>query len=308
MLFDQRNTTSAVAVTSTLTPTIDRWKVQKGAGGTATAQLSSGGPPPFANCYLWQTGTGVSPGAADRCIMEHDIEGNFIFDAQLGTISATPLTLSFLAFASITGTYGGSIQNSAKTRSYPFIFSLPAVGWTYITITIPGDVTGAWLTGTNIGLRLIVDMGSGSNYEGVAAAWTAADKTRTSACVKTSNTNGATFALTGVQLELRAAASAFQHRPYDIESRMCQRYFWKASNTPMGITFASNFSGGVIRFPATMRATPTLTTASFAVGAGATGTPSTLSGGLDQYLVYNPSSSWNVGTNVQLTAGFDAEL
>jgi hypothetical protein len=84
----------------------------------------------------------------------------------------------------------------------------------------------------------------------------------TDAIIKTA---GATWQLTGIQLELGKVATPFEHRSYGEELALCQRYYYDAGLQPIdlvGVGHASGYSGvtsGRITFPVTMRATPTYT-------------------------------------------------
>jgi hypothetical protein len=54
--------------------------------------------------------------------------------------------------------------------------------------------------------------------------WTAGNYTSLSSCTNWLATNGATFYITGVQLEKGSTATSFDYRPYGTELALCQRY------------------------------------------------------------------------------------
>lgn len=107
-------------------------------------------------------------------------------------------------------------------------------------------------------------------------------------------TNGATFYITGVQLEVGSTATSFDYRPYGTELQLCQRYFEKSydTGTAVGTNTSTNavynygstdqFSSLVasVPFKVEKRASPTMTgyqtggtSGSWAYGrSGATGT------------------------------------
>jgi hypothetical protein len=239
---DQRHTTAVVTLSATMQYGPDKWKARRGASGVATLQASNGGPGSngFPNCLVYGVTTGAIPGATDQAIVEQDIEGLFFYDALFGSASGQTLSLSFYMFATATGTYGGALQNSAQTRSYPFTFTVGNVGWSFHSIIIPPDVTGTWIGATTgIGCRLIFDMGSGVNFEAPAAnAWQTGNYTRFAGCATPIATSGSSTAVTGVQLEIASAPTAFENRPYDDEVRHCQRYY-----EPVPGSFASGGAG-----------------------------------------------------------------
>ena len=112
--------------------------------------------------------------AGDAFRLTQSVEADAITDFAWGTAGAQPVTLSFMALATVTGTYGGSIRNDTNTRSYPFSFSLVANTWMKIVIIIPGDTAGTWvLSGNALGLAIAFDLGSGASLRGPANAWAA---------------------------------------------------------------------------------------------------------------------------------------
>jgi hypothetical protein len=86
-------------------------------------------------------------------------------------------------------------------------------------------------------------------------------------------TNGATFYITGVQLEKGSTATSFDYRPYGTELQLAQRYFQKSYS--IGIAVGSATAVGQLttriyntdvylpavqqRLPVTMRSSPTVT-------------------------------------------------
>jgi hypothetical protein len=85
-------------------------------------------------------------------------------------------------------------------------------------------------------------------------------------------TNGATWQMTGVQLEVGSTATPFERRPFGVELALCQRYFEKSYNVDVAIGTSTD-TGMVVWFPdaaqsytsrtaffkVTKRATPTVT-------------------------------------------------
>jgi len=126
----------------------------------------------------------------------------------------------------LTGTFGGCINNSDGSRSYPFTYTINSANtWEYETITIAGDTSGTWLTTNGIGIRLSLSLGTGATYSGTAGAWAAANYVSATGATSVVGTNGATFYITGVQLEKGSTATSFDYRPFGTELILAQRYF-----------------------------------------------------------------------------------
>ena len=68
------------------------------------------------------------------------------------------------------------------------------------------------------------------------------------------DTNGATFYITGIQLERGSVATDFEHRSFGQELALCERYFFTNPNAYFSSVAAIQF-----QFATTMRAAPTVT-------------------------------------------------
>jgi hypothetical protein len=160
-------------------------------------------------------------------LIAQPIEGFNTADLSFGTANAKTITLSFQVYSSLTGTFGGALANSAGTRSYPFSYTISSANtWTTISVTIAGDTTGTWVGATNgIGLVVRFGLGSGATFSGTSGAWAAANLVQPTGSVSVVGTNGATFYITGVQLEQNTSATPFERRLYGQELINCQRYF-----------------------------------------------------------------------------------
>jgi hypothetical protein len=181
-----------------------------------------------------------------------------------GTASAKTVTLSFWVRSSLTGTFGGALQNNASDRSYPFTFTINAANtFEYKTVTIAGDTTGTWLTDNQIGIGVRFSLGTGTTYSGTAGAWAGADYRSATGAVSLVGTNGATLYITGVQLEVGSVATPFERRDYGRELAMCQRYFVicaSASDDPLGLASLVTTTNLAFSFfaPVRMRSAPTI--------------------------------------------------
>ena len=263
MQIDQRNNGASVTPTSPgATYTLDRWRVETAGGGVYTVQRSTVAPSGFINSLLVTVTTADSSiAAADYYNFQQFIEGFNVADLAWGTANAQTITVSFWVRSSVTGTFAGSICNSGGTRSYVFTYTISAANtWEKKSITIPGDTSGTWLTNNGRGIILGFDLGNGSDYQATAGSWISSYAIATSSSVKLISTVGATFYMTGVQLERNTTATPFEWIPYTTELQLCQRYYWASSDARMsGYQGASNdLNQQVITFPVAMRSGPSV--------------------------------------------------
>jgi hypothetical protein len=267
MRIDQRNAGASVTIT-TGDYTLDRWAALATATSKYSVQQNAGAVTPPAGFINYLGATSLSAysiSSSDAFWLAQRVEGLNVADLGWGTANAQTVTLSFWVRSSLTGTFGGSIQNSARNRSYPFTYTISAANtWEQKTVTIAGDTTGTWLTTNGIGLRLLIGLGVGSTFSGTAGAWSGSDFRSATGATSVVGTNGATFYITGVQLEKGSTATSFDYRPYGQELALCQRYYYRifpnqnASLLPLVGDCASTTSALVnIAFPVEMRTSPT---------------------------------------------------
>jgi len=259
MVIDQRN---AGASGTALAYTVDRWGYNATQATKATWQQNAGSvtPPAGFTNYLGITSSSAySVLTGDTFYLSQAIEGFNVADLSWGSASAATVTLSFWVRSSLTGTFGGALVNSAGNRSYPFSYTISAANtWEYKTITISGDTTGTWLTNNGVGITLRLGLGSGSTYTGTAGAWAASNLVQSTGSVSIVGTNGATFYITGVQLERGSTATSFDFRPYGTELMLCQRYYALVRSGASGVTQSSAAITVGWKNPVEMRASPTI--------------------------------------------------
>jgi hypothetical protein len=235
MRINQRGSGSLTGSGSVQFP-VDRWVVYNGTG-TVTFAQSTVAPAGFTNSLnATVTATG-SYSTAGYTEIRQSIEGFNCQDLAWGTASAKPITISFWVRSSVVGTYNVAIQNSGQNRTYVASFSiLVANTWEYKTIQIAGDITGTWLVDNGIGLHLWFQLGMGSNYDTTGNTWVAGNLGSTSGAIDFAANSGATFYLTGIQLEQNYQPTPFEQRPIGVELALCQRYYEKsyASTTAPG--------------------------------------------------------------------------
>jgi len=267
MRIDQRN--AGAAVNNANSYTLDRWYFMQGQASATVAfnlQQSSTAPANFSNSLGITVGTAANPGASNYSCLYQRIEGYNTADFNWGSASATPITLSFWVYSSVTGTFGVAIQNSANTRSYVGTYTINSANtWEYETITIPGDTAGTWLKTNGAGMLIHWDMGVGTGQSTTAGTWQAGNYLGLTSGAKLSVTAGATFYITGVQVEKGTTATAFDYRQYGTELHLCQRYchVWSSlglSYCWLGIGYTgTNSAQAHYKYPQIMRSVPSVT-------------------------------------------------
>jgi hypothetical protein len=261
MTIDQRH--SGSSGTATLVYTVDRWlynatQPTKGVWGqTASGTVLTA----FPYSLAFTSSSAYALLATDNFAFVQAIEGYNVNDFAWGTPQAQPVTLSFWAFSSITGTFGGSIRNYAGTRSYPFSYALVSNIWTKITIVIPGDTAGTWvMTGSAGAVTVGFDLGSGANFRSAANNWSTGNYVGATGAVNIVSTNAANFYVTGVKLEIGNQATTFARQTIGKSISDCQRYY---QTYPRLLASGYNVTGanifGSYIFPAVMRTIPTVT-------------------------------------------------
>jgi hypothetical protein len=260
MRTDQRN--NGASGTATQVYTVDRWFYNSNQIGKGTWGRSSPGPSGFPYYLFFNSSSAYASLAGDNFGFFQRIEADNVSDFCWGTANAQPVTLSFWALSSLTGTFGGAITNqpSPGTRSYPFSFSLTANVWTKIVITIPGDTAGTWvMSGNAAGILLVFDLGSGSTLRGPANVWAAANYWGVTGTVSLVATNGAGIEITGVKLEIGSIATPFVWEQVNKAILDCQRYYTLgASAIWSGSITTGSTIWTFVPFGVPMRATPTV--------------------------------------------------
>ena len=250
MVIDARNAGASVTPTDAQY-TLDRWRARLTQASKYTVQQNAGSVTPpvgFSNYLGITSSSAYTVLTGDAFDIQQLIEGFNTADLNWGTANAKTITLSFWVRSSLTGTFGGSITNSANDRSYPFSYTISAANtWEQKSITIAGDTSGTWVGATNgTGIKVSFGLGDGATYSGTAGAWASALYLNATGATSVVGTSGATFYITGVQLEVGSSATGFEYRQYTTELQLCQRYYetsynigqTPATNTVDGLTYA----------------------------------------------------------------------
>lgn len=259
MRIDQRNAGANVTQGLGLVYTVDRWAIDGSVTSKFTARGVDIGLAGFTKALLITSAASTTVGTNDYYYIRQAIEGFNTSDLYWGTAAAKPITLSFWVYSSLTGTFGGSLRNVNNTRSYPFTYTInSANAWEQKSITIAGETTGTWSTTNTSGIQLQFGMGVGSTYSGTAGSWAATNYISATGATSIVGTNGATFYITGVQLEEGTASTPFERRLYGQELAMCQRYYEVGDGELVCYGTTGGSIGVRASFKQTKRANPTV--------------------------------------------------
>lgn len=265
MRIDQRNAGASVTLPDgavNYSFPVDRWACSRATGATATGQQSTTVPSGqgFINSLVITNGTGISVSSTGEGYVFQAIEGLNTSDLMWGTANARTVTLSFWVQSSITGTHSGAFTNSALNRSYPFQYTISSANtWTQISVTIPGDTSGTWLTTNGRGIMVIFNNGSGSTKLTTANAWAAGNYYGVTGSVALNSVTGSTWYITGVQLEVGSFATGFEYVDYSTQLILCQRYYQHFTQPALrGVLAAGTAASRCgMQFPVVMRTAPT---------------------------------------------------
>ena len=272
MVVSQRNGTSSVTPTDASYP-IDRWTTWLSQASKLTFQQNAGAvtPPTGFTYYSGITSSSAyTVGVSEVFAFRQPIEGYNIADLDFGKATAKTITISFWVRSSLTGTFGGGIANSAYDRTYPFSYTISTANtWEQKTITIAGDTSGTWLTTNGIGMYVVFGLGVGANLSGTAGAWSGNFYISATGATSVVGTSGATFYITGVQLEVGSTATPFERRLYNQELMNCYRYHYRITDDvsdyagiAVGVIADADDVFGIAHLPQTMRTSPTISISS----------------------------------------------
>ena len=283
------------------------WRVNDGANGAVIQEQSTDVPSGqyFKNSLKLTINGSGNPTAntSVRLLLHQMIEGNNMYQLQYGTSSARFFTFSFWVKCSVAGLYAVTFTNNNSDRGYVATYSINSAStWEYKTITVPGDTTGTWTTDNTAGLTINFDLGTNGPTTSTYNTWLSGDYRGGATTMKLNDKNGATYFITGVQLEEGKVATPFEYRSYGQELALCQRYYevgnqscWSGMTTT-NVTYARV----LVDYKVEKRAVPgTITATTVDYGGGFNNSnPSTASSSIRGFQWYKlatsgSNDSWN---------------
>ena len=243
----------------------DRWKGRTyGGSGRYTMALDTSDVPSgqsFTNAMKLTVTTADSSNTYSYAIQQNP-EGYVFAPVRAGTSDAQQFTISFWAKSSVAGTYCWSARGPSGAASYVFEYTLAANTWTKVTHTVaaPTTTTPTWNYTTSQGVLIEWNLGrQPSQTTSTTEAWHNGNYVATANQTDWIANSGATFHLTGIQLEVGSVATPFEHRSYGEELAACQRYLQKLNG---GYMAGNGVGSSNINFGApltvSLRAQPTI--------------------------------------------------
>ena len=253
--------------------TADRWRSSQYSGGLGNynAEQSTDTPDGFGNSYKLTKSGATTQSSGLAAYIEQYIEGQNVQHLNYGSSSAVKLTASFHVKSSVTGTYGCFLGDGEAGKHNVQTFTISSANtWEKKVITFNGDTATALANDNSAELVFAIVLGAGTDYQTSSTnTWASGNKKSTSSQTQWPQTDGATFFMTGIQLEVGDAATDFEHHSFAEELAACQRYYYQCGflassyyGGGSGFSYAFNAteSGGSNNFPVTMRSSPTVRT------------------------------------------------
>lgn len=283
--------------TATLTNTpaniVDQWDFF--AIGTATVVASqiaaTDAPPGYSHYTRLNVTVAETPLAAASWYLWYDrVEGYRTARLAWGTAPAFPLSMGFWMRSNVAGySFGVVLRNGNYTRNYTTIVTITTPNvWQWVTLLIPGDVTGTWLTTTDAGLHVIFGVATGTDTaSAVFGTWQNANWHGASGTTNLVATAGNTLDFTGFLLvpgnELPSATQAgYIQRAHADELTLCLRYWEKSYNLAVALGTVNSLPGHqramaggstfgeTVRWSVRKRAIPTVTVYNLSTGVAGT--------------------------------------
>jgi len=207
------------------------------------------------------------------------IEGQNMAYLNWGAASAQPVALSFWVKSNKTGNFPLIFADSGNAYDIGKLYTISSADtWEHKTVLIEAPTAGTFDTDNTTGLTIYWGFGAvDASRIAQGTTWGVSNDTGSKAMVTGASTalatdSGATWQITGVQLEAGDTATPFEHRSYGQELALCQRYlpstFLRTANNPIATVQALSNTVGLAFIPwnVTPRVPPTGISASAASG------------------------------------------
>tara|TARA_R100001079_G_scaffold97731_1_gene61366 strand:- start:156 stop:1169 length:1014 start_codon:yes stop_codon:yes gene_type:complete len=260
---------------------LDRYRFTQNSSGLGnfTAEQSTDVPSGegFKSSLKMTNGDAKTITTTMTCYIETKFEGQDVQQLKYGTSSAENVTLSFFVRSSVTGTFCCHLFQEGNNKAHVKEYTISSANtFEKKTLTFTGDTATSLANDNTAELNIGWVLGSGSDAQISADSWASVPSAKgycTSNQTNWITTNGATFYITGVQLEVGSVATPFEHRPFGEELALCQRYCFRINDNGSdaiqignGYYVTATTTRVVVTFPVTMRGIPAVTTLDAGLG------------------------------------------
>ena len=261
--------------TTTSAYTLDRWTFQTDLLDqyAHTVTQSTDTPEGFSSSLKIEVTTSeTSVETSEDLALTQRIEAQNLQHLQAGTSSAKSLTLSFYVKSSVTGVYAVHLQALDDTKIFPTTYTINSANtWEYKTIAIPPCTIATIDNDNGTGFNLTFITISGSQYTGGSTGSWQSYASNLFAAGHQANvsSDGDTWLITGVQLEIGQNSTSFEHEPFERTLTKCHRYFHRVGDAADSNGNSVLIGGyqpvagddytSYVQHPVEMRATPTST-------------------------------------------------
>ena len=217
--------------TTTSAYTLDRWTFQTDLLDqyAHTVTQSTDTPEGFSSSLKIEVTTSeTSVETSEDLALTQRIEAQNLQHLQAGTSSAKSLALSFYVKSSVTGVYAVHLQAIDDSKIFPTTYTINSANtWEYKTIAIPPCTIATIDNDNGTGFNLTFITISGSQYTGGSTGSWQSYASNLFAAGHQANvsSDGDTWLITGVQLEVGQNPTSFEHEPFSKTLEKCKRYY-----------------------------------------------------------------------------------
>ena len=235
--------------TTTSAYTLDRWTFQTDLLDqyAHTVTQSTDTPEGFSSSLKIEVTTSeTSVETSEDLALTQRIEAQNLQHLQAGTSSAKSLALSFYVKSSVTGVYAVHLQAIDDSKIFPTTYTINSANtWEYKTIAIPPCTIATIDNDNGTGFTLTFITISGSQYTGGSTGSWQSYASNLFAAGHQANvsSDGDTWLITGVQLEVGQNPTEFEHEPFERTLEKCQRYFETSMDNRQGYVNGSQHVG-----------------------------------------------------------------